>query len=850
MLKRLGLVPIFAVSFGMVLLALLNVNVSWEAPFLLLLLNTLFISVIAFGIAYIAAVGYVRTGLNNLLLLGCAVLAFGLGGLIAAWVLDRSGGANLALIVYNTTALFSAMFHFTGTRLAPNRFFSGQFKERRRLALVLVYLGAAAFVVLLTWVGQLGLLPPFFLPGAGPTPLRQVVLGLSISLFFITAILLLRLYRRSGADLLYWYGLALILLAIGLLAVVALHTLNSPINWLGRLAQYLGGLYLLMAVLTVQRYRGMPLEMAVADFFRDAELNYRTLVDLATDAIVSFDRAGRVLLWNPAAERVFGYSQQEALGASLVDLIIPIPAAASWRQEIERLSRVEPNQPPGVFELKMVRQDGRSFPAELSLSTGQSHGMASTAIIRDVTERYQAQETLRRYTNRLEILREIDQAILLARLPEEIARAALVRLRDLIPCRRTSVLVFDFEQDEAVVLAVAMEGETQFGQGTRHALPDSPMLAGLLRGEPQIVPDLLAVPPSKTGLSDLRTEGIRALISFPLIFQGELVGALNLGMSEPGAFNPEQIEIVKEVAGVLAIAVQQAHLNELARSHTQELEERVADRTRQLRERVAQVEQLNQALTGLLEELQLSNSRLAETTRQLEEANAELEAFSYSVSHNLRAPLRALDGFARILQEDHGRDCPPEAGRYLALLRDNAQQMGQLIDDLLKFSRLSRQSLQKRKVDVTGLVHQVLDELKAGQGEERQVEVEMSQLPPGLADPALLKQVLLNLLANAFKFTRNREVARIEIGSTQAEGETVYYVRDNGVGFDKRYVHRLFGVFQRLHHVDDFEGTGVGLAVAQRILHRHDGRIWAEAEVGKGATFYFTLGKDNRERRD
>jgi PAS domain S-box-containing protein len=254
--------------------------------------------------------------------------------------------------------------------------------------------------------------------------------------------------------------------------------------------------------------------------------------------------------------------------------------------------------------------------------------------------------------------------------------------------------------------------------------------------------------------------------------------------------------------------------------------------------------------------------KVIERTAQLEATNKELEAFAYSASHDLRAPLRAMDGFSRILLEDHALELSAEAQRYLHLVRNNAQQMDWLINDLLTFSRLSRQPLKKQSVVCADLVRQVLEELRDEQ-EGRQVEITIGDLPACQADPTLLKLVFLNLLSNALKFTRSREVARIEIGwrrisdsklqiadsvvspsrseVTDLKSEIAYFVKDNGVGFDMRYADKLFGVFQRLHRAEEYEGTGVGLAIVQRIVHRHDGRVWAEAEVDKGATFYFTI---------
>jgi PAS domain S-box-containing protein len=232
--------------------------------------------------------------------------------------------------------------------------------------------------------------------------------------------------------------------------------------------------------------------------------------------------------------------------------------------------------------------------------------------------------------------------------------------------------------------------------------------------------------------------------------------------------------------------------------------------------------------------------RVSERTSELESANKELEAFSYSVSHDLRAPLRAVDGFSQAVVEDYGPLLPEEGRRYLQTIREGAQRMGVLIDDLLTFSRLSRAALKKQEVNTDKLVRHVLEELDF-QREGWQVEIRIGDLPACQGDPALLNQVWVNLLSNALKYTRQRSPAVVEIGCKLEQDENVYFVRDNGAGFDMRYAHKLFGVFQRLHRADEFEGTGVGLAIVQRVIHRHGGRIWADAAVDRGATFYFTL---------
>jgi len=303
----------------------------------------------------------------------------------------------------------------------------------------------------------------------------------------------------------------------------------------------------------------------------------------------------------------------------------------------------------------------------------------------------------------------------------------------------------------------------------------------------------------------------RSLLMVPLRGQGRTLGILSLARHQPDApgYTPEDLKFATALAERASLTIINARLYQALETAKEDLERRVVERT-----------------------------------AQLNAANNELESFSYSVAHDLRAPLRAMDGFSRLVVEDFAPLLPDEAQRYLHLVRENAQQMGRLIDDLLTFARLSRQPVNRQPVHTADLVEQVVKDLQRDR-EGRAVQVAINDLPVCQADPALLKQVFANLLSNALKFTRTREEARIEVRSQTDDGEPVYVVKDNGVGFDMQYVGKLFGVFQRLHRAEEYEGTGVGLAIVQRIIHRHGGRIWAEAEVDKGATFYFTLGGDS-----
>ncbi|MCX7173608.1 MAG: response regulator [Proteobacteria bacterium] len=248
----------------------------------------------------------------------------------------------------------------------------------------------------------------------------------------------------------------------------------------------------------------------------------------------------------------------------------------------------------------------------------------------------------------------------------------------------------------------------------------------------------------------------------------------------------------------------------------------------------------NRELTASQDQLKELSVHLEEKARKLEDANKDLEGFAYSVSHDLRTPLRAIDGFSSLVLKRYMDKLDDEGKRLLKVIRDNTQKMGQLIDDILAFSRMGRLGITPSEIDMDGLARQVFEELKptaAG----RELGVEIAPLPPARGDLAMLRQVWVNLLANAIKFTSHKPAAAIQLGAYPEGRENVFFVKDNGAGFDMQYADKLFGVFQRLHGIEEFEGTGIGLAIVKRIITRHGGRVWAEAKPGEGAAIYFAM---------
>jgi signal transduction histidine kinase len=344
---------------------------------------------------------------------------------------------------------------------------------------------------------------------------------------------------------------------------------------------------------------------------------------------------------------------------------------------------------------------------------------------------------------------------------------------------------------------------------------------GLSRVIRDVTPEILSQyapdPRQRAMLNDL---GIRSFMIVPLRVGGRSLGAMTLVSVNPNqSFTDDDLRVAEELARRAAVAVDNARLYDEARD--------------ELRMR-ARAEGELRALNAELEH------RVSQRTAQLEATNRELEAFSYSVSHDLRSPLRSIDGFSQALLEDYDAALDDRGRDYLARVRRAAQTMGRLIDDLLELARITRREMVRDSVDLSALAENVIAELREHEP-DRRVIVRIQPELSVIGDEGLLRAALANLLGNAWKFTSRTTDPMIEFGAINTNGDRNFYVRDNGAGFDMNYANKLFGPFQRLHNANDFEGTGIGLATVQRVVNRHGGRIWAEASVGHGATFFFTL---------
>jgi PAS domain S-box-containing protein len=534
---------------------------------------------------------------------------------------------------------------------------------------------------------------------------------------------------------------------------------------------------------------------------QESEQRFKQLVDAAQEGIWVADDRGVITYVNQRMAELLGYQNGALLGRPVYDFLDATVRAGAQRT----LGR--PEAGGERRDLRFRRQDGTELWGLVSASpiTGRDGAVVGTVgMVTDITERKRTEERLRRSAERLAVLHDMDQAILAARSPAEIGRAALGRVRRMVPCHRCTVVLFDFPRGQAHVIAGFAAG--------------APMPAGLVgmdrlspgevlrRGAVRSIDDLAAVESPAPLLQELRDEGMRSVLSVPLLVESETIGEINLASSAPHAFTPEHRDIAVEVAAPLAIAIQQARLREELGRQAGELERRVAERGAALRA-----------------------------------ATAELETMLYAVSHDLRDPLRHICGFTQLLLDDAGPALDPAVQHYARRIGEGASRMSGLVDDLVHLARVARQDLMRRPVDLATLAEDVVSQLQP-QTEGRAVDWRVQPLPTVDCDPALVRLALQSLLSNALKFSRPRDHTVITIRPIEHEGQAGLAVQDNGVGFKMAYAGKLFGVFQRLHRSDEFEGNGAGLALVQRVAQKHGGRVWADSGAEGGATFYLTLG--------
>jgi PAS domain S-box-containing protein len=531
---------------------------------------------------------------------------------------------------------------------------------------------------------------------------------------------------------------------------------------------------------------------------------FRVVANSASDSIITIDRNSIILFTNPATEHIFGYSQQDLIGQSLT-MLMPDYLRHVHEAALDRYLRTgEKHLHWGGVQVPGLHRSGRQIPLELSFGEIVNDGEhLFTGVIRDISERRKAER-------RLEAQYSVAHALTLA---ESFDAAAPQVLEGI--CRHLDWkvgLLWRFEPNSGRLSATS---EWHDGSAGAQAFLAATRARSFAPGE---------------GLPGRAFES------------GKAIWIENVEQDDNYPRRPQAHEAGLHAALGVPIAADGpvVAVMEFITPDIREPDEGLMNLLTSVAAQIGQFIRRNRAEQKVLELNRVLEDRVRERTSQLLESNDQLESFSYSVSHDLRGPLRGIDGFSQIMLEDYGPELDEKATGYLTRIRSAARRMGGLIDDLLELSRISRTELTRKEVDLGALAWQIAKDLVETEP-RRQVEFVIAENLFAQCDPRLIRIALENLIKNSWKFTEKVDTPRIEVGSIPRPGGIVYFVRDNGAGFDMTYADRLFEPFQRLHSPGEYEGSGVGLTTVRRIVVRHGGEIWAESAPDSGATFFFTL---------
>ncbi|MCB9079379.1 MAG: GAF domain-containing protein [Anaerolineaceae bacterium] len=544
----------------------------------------------------------------------------------------------------------------------------------------------------------------------------------------------------------------------------------------------------------------------------ESEQKFRVLSEQSLLAM-GIIQDGMLKYVNQAFVDIGGYSIDEVMSWTPADqakIIHPDDRALVMEQGRKK----QAGDPDSVtnYQYRTITKNGETKWLDLYSKTVLYQGRtASFFMVVDITERKRAEELLQRYNQRLMHLHEIDRNIIMAHSPKTIADTVLAHIRRLIPCWRASVLLYEPDTNEIVILASAANGQTAIQPDVRFAAPAEQMSQLVLTERYYLVEDIHTLPEPIPPLVRLAiAEGTHSYLNVLLVVEQKLIGALTLGSKTRGAFTEEDIQITIEVANQIAIAIHQARLKEAIERHSAELEQRVARRT-----------------------------------AQLEAANKELESFSYSVSHDLRAPLRAINGFAAIIARRHRPNLNEEGRHYADNIVLASDRMGELIDDLLQYSRLGRGGARRKPVPLREVFDPLASDLAGHLAEIGGTLSLADDLPTVMGDRTLLGRVFTNLLENAVTYRQADVPVQVTV-SCQVEGQDVIVcVGDNGIGIPAQHHHKVFNIFQRLHSDDDYPGTGIGLATVKKSVELLGGQVWIESVVGEGSKFFIQLPKES-----
>ena len=562
---------------------------------------------------------------------------------------------------------------------------------------------------------------------------------------------------------------------------------------------------------TITSVLGTAIEhLLVLENLKDSEERFKRTVDTSLDGITIVEN-NRIVYANERVLEIYGYPREEYMRMPSFMGMLQDNEKDKYKKEVKALTSEQRSVTMNDFWI--TRKDGTPryvrSKAYVSYIDGESFNLYIATS--DITEGKIAEDLLIRERLVFKLIAEI---ALFSKDLEELAEKMIRSLMDLFGFEMGSIMLYDDSSSELIQYSSFgfpnLLGENQ----KRLRISDKDLFLAKVARDKEIffIPDVETSELEEKFLNRARSLKFRSLIAFPIVSdKDELIGLLTLASSNLSDIQQDDLVFFDSIIRLIATAIRKTQAEDELRELNEELELRVQQRT-----------------------------------AQLVSVNKELEAFSYSVSHDLRTPLRSIDGFSQALLEDYTDQLDETGKDYLTRVRSACKRMSNLIDDILSLSRLTRKDMDLREINLSELANDIISEFQENEP-DRKVKVKVENNIKVLGDSTLIRTIMENLLGNAWKFTSKKQKARIDFGRKIINKEEVYYIQDNGVGFDMAYKDKLFAVFQRLHTYNEFKGTGIGLAIVQRIVNRHGGRIWAESAVGKGATFYFTLSKEHAD---
>ncbi len=869
----LGLVIILIVLT--VVLNLLDIQASFDGPYLLLGLFIFFVGIPGILVSWMAGRAFLKNGIWAALWMGIGTLTFALTNMFSTSA-SEFFPTNIYVTAHNTGSFLAGYLHLLGAFFLVNQI-SNQVKQRRRYSSLLqVYLASLALLALLIILSIQQIFPPFFIQGLGGTPVRQIVVGLASVFFLISGLIYFWHYHQSRSSFFYWYSLGLILTALGMIGILLQSATGTPLNWVGRGSQIVAGIFLFFAALVVlrdARQQHVSSDEVLAGLLNRAEDKLKASEERLRFALESshtgtwdLDLVDHTAVRSLEHDRIFGYNE-----------LLP-----QWTYEMF-LEHVVPEDRDGVnsrfshsietggdwnFECRIRRTDGAirwiwAIGRHQLDKGGTPHRMAG--IVQDITERKKVEERLEGTNQRInQILDSIQEDFYVldrqcnfvyasknftSRIGKEPEDFVGNNIWQMFPKHLGTILEENFRaaMDKREVRRFEVGGKYTCAVYSMAAFPSG---EGITVLGSEITEQRRAEEALKESEERFKTLAAASPVGFGVVSMSEgKFLFVNPAYEKAFGYSPDELLNLQSPDIYEDISDRERILNLLKQNDNKaEYEVKLKRRDGSTFWGLCSTRPIifegKLALLGAF--IDISDRKKAEEdlkkyAADLETANKELEAFSYSVSHDLRTPLRTLDGFSEMVIMDYGDKLDETGKDYLNRIRKASQTMSRLTEDILKLSRITRADMRRNEVNLSEMAKSIADELKVSQP-VRQAEFIIASDIIVNGDKALLQILLSNLLENSWKYSSQCLNTKIEFGVSRQETRLVYFIKDNGIGFDMKYADKLFQPFQRLHTNKEFPGTGIGLATVQRVIRRHGGEIWADSEIGKGTTFYFTLG--------